>query len=424
MILIILYLIANILLFNYVYNNIVKKGWTAFSYLSVFIIIFYFIPGFLLSFTSYFNIDINILYLNDIKDITVDLFVLLLIIISFLLYVQGVKSNKKINFLNKNRVVKSFNKEMYLLTIISFASLMNYISGFGSIEDAFFQAKFIRSGYYLQQMHDNSTSHTFYFRFIFLALIPFFYFLYHKNISKFKALFFCIINLFTLIILYFFLADGRQNIIDFFIIIILTHIIIKNKQTDLYTIIPILITVILFIPFLSNFFGNAAEENHFIESYLNEFGFAYLSLKSAVFFNKDYLYFSDFLYYIYGHILPTSWGDEQKTSNYLNSMLVIGRDVKSIPPGFLAQGYYSLGLIGLMVISYLTGKLTGLLDMFFINFLKKNKWLTFIYVFFFVKMMSWIRTGLPHNFFYDFSIMILFLLFIYLLKYKSIKLNE
>lgn len=408
-IIVIFYLIVGFILGRHIFKNLKEYGWTIFSYFSSYLFVFYItIP--IISITT-FNTDPesinNFVYNIPEQDSFPILFIVFFIIsLGILSFLFGY--TRKVHFTVTKVIPKKIGNISMPLSVICFisfisvASLYFYIKGFGSIQNAVFNANFVRSGYY-KEISENS-SHTFFFRFTFLSLIPIIYFFYQKKKEKISYILF-ITSIILITFLYLFLSSGRQSIIDFVLIFVFASLIrnksVINKKLIFFGAVAVILLPLLEVFFKSKAIGDTSIEFNFSEVFINEFGFPYYSLIHSIEGDHSFYYFSDFVTNLFGKILPSSLGPDWPRTNYLNSEYMLGREVKSIPPGIFGQGYYSLGFIGVFVISFVTGYLFKVIDTFIRDLVNIDNGFIFFYAYFITSSLDWVRTGLPANYFYD-----------------------
>ncbi len=423
-----LYTILGIIILSYLIQTIKRCGWSIFSYASLYLFIFFIVaPLFSLFFLNNNQTVYKVVYfLPDQENLELVALTLLSICLGFLFYFIGYgnRVNIKIKEVSVKKIghIKVIHVSIGFIFLLSLFGFFMYVNGFGSLDKAIANANLVRSGFYKDINKD--TSHTFFFRFIFLALIPFLFFYFNKKYNNFIRFSVLITSLIIVFILYVFLSPGRQSIIDFFLILILVSIIKKNQILN-YKIIILGSSIILILPIIESYFSSRSFDTlsydvSIGQTFINEFGFPYFSLMYSIQENYDYFLFSDFISGIFGKFLPSSWSPGIKGSNYLNSYYMLGRDVKSIPPGLFAQGFYSLGLLGVILISYVTGRFFKYLDVIYRQIISLDSKLTFIYAFLITSSMIWIRTGLPANYFYNLTFLFMFLLpfFSYRIKFQ------
>lgn len=428
--LIILYLVLTSVNIYSLKKSFVDHNWSIYNYAYCYLILFYNIAPLLIYIFKFLEINYDTVYLEPkfAFYLEIDLFIFLLISIFFVIY------NFSFNEFVKRRKFKLsyskfFNEKSiaFLFLIISAFSIFFYIKGFGSFSNAISNADLIRSGNFIENNTNQDTGHTIFQRFINLAIIPFLYFFYNKT-SKVKLIIPFVISFIILFISYVFLSGSRQSIIDIFLLFIIADLIKKNKFIN-FKLVFLFFLAIYILPLLDSVFKSLSysdtlevktKEIDLFSVLINEFGFPFYSLYYAVIENYNFNYFSDFYLDLFGSFFPSSWGPNLKTSNYLNSFYTQGLlDKGYVPPGLLAQGYYSLGILGVLLISFFTSYVFKILDSFFKNILINNIGFVFFYSFFIVKSLAWVRTGLPGNYFYNTVLFFSFIFIVFFLNKKN-----
>lgn len=401
-----------------------ERGWSLFTYSLIYLVVFFNV----LPVISLLFIESDDNFAYKIPDFYHNLEVVFLlftcIILGFSAFYCGYYFTKNKTLQKESFLILKTNGRIHrkdlIIIIISFFSvigLIMYIRGFGSIENAIANANFVRSGYYSSSDDFGDTSHTFFFRFIFISIIPLiYYFTLRQKILFHKIIF--ILSIVILIILYFFLSPGRQSIIDIILIFILNTLVSKRKILNWQLIVTGILAVIS-LPFLeillnTNQLNLNQVDFDLKKTLVNEFGFPFYSLYYSIDRDYDFFFFSDFITGMYGKIFPSSFNPGIEKTNYLNTFFMTNQQGRGyVPPGLFAQGYYSFGIIGVVLISGFTGWFFKKIDLYFRKLLQIEPKYTIFYTYFIVNSMVWIRTGLPENYFYNFTFMV-FWIFIFL----------
>lgn len=428
--LIILYLTLTIVNVYSIKKSFVVQNWSIYNYVYCYLILFYNIAPLLIYIFKFLEINYDSVYLEPkfAFYLEIDLFIFLMISMCFFIY------NLSFNKYIKNRKFKLTHLKLFkektivlFFLIISAFSIFFYIKGFGSFSNAISNTDLIRSGNFIENNTNQDTGHTIFQRFINLAVVPFLYFFYTKT-NKLKFIVPFIISLIILFISYVFLSGSRQSIIDIFLLFLIADLIKKNRFLN-FKLIFLFFLAIYILPLLDSIFNSLSYSNTFevktkeidiFSVLINEFGFPFYSLYYAVIEDYKFNYFSDFYIDLFGSFFPSSWGPSIKSSNYLNSFYTQGLLEKGyVPPGLLAQGYYSLGILGILLISFFTSYLFKILDLYFKNILLNNVGFVFFYSFFIVKSLAWVRTGLPGNYFYNTVLFFSFIFIVFFLNKKN-----
>lgn len=432
----IIFILYSVLLIYNIYKFILllkKRGWGLVTYSLIYLNIFYVVLPLIYLVTD----DAKIVYkkvvlYKDLINVEVLLYTYLCIVVGFIAFYFGISlSNRQYkqtrvvihNKLNKNKISELF---FLLLSLIVPICFVLYIKGFGGLNNAIANANLVRSGYY-KSIEEGSTAHTFFFRFIFLCLIPILYFFYIKK-RKLIHYLVLIINVIILIILYLFLSSGRQVILDLLLMYVF-YGLIKTNKTFSIKLIYFAFSAILILPILEFFFSTKSNsevvhsevDSSVFQTILNEFGFPYYSLNYSAINDYNFYYFSDFISGLFGRVLPSSFTPGWEQTNKLNTFLTTGDIAGYVPPGLFAQGYYSLGILGIFIICLLTSLYFSKVDSFFKSIIKTDKRFTIFYVYFIVQSLAWVRTALPANYFYNFTFMIFWLFIFMSFKFKKQK---
>lgn len=424
---ILIYFLLTVLNSTILLKVLKKDSWSLFSYALVYFIIFFnIVPILILLFkvdSSKYAYKIPDFY----QDTIISFYMLLVIIVGFIFFYLGyfvTITRKKISIIKRRKFNNSDISTIGIvcITFLSLIGMILYVKGFGSLSSAIENANLVRSGLYKDIESSKDTSYTFFFRFIFLAIIPFLYFFFSKKKTKLIILLF-IISVSILFILYFFLSPGRQSILDIGLIFIFSSLILTRKFFNSKLIIFAIIAVIL-LPILDAYFSNSTNINNHKKTIdvtiINEFGFPFISLYYSIVEDYNYFFFTDFYAGMFGKLFPSSLGPNIIQTNTLNTLFITGERNKGyVPPGFFTQGYYSLGILGVIIISFFTGFFFKKVDLFFRNIIKIDNKFVYFYVYFIVQSLAWTRTTLPANYFYNFSF-IVFWLFLFS-SFKFIK---
>jgi len=405
-----------LLLFAIHWGRLWKYRWTIKNYSFVFFVISYiFIP-------ILFWIQIELYgkpqtsYIYD-TSYTVHLLAFLIILISTILF-YIIKPP-----ILATRTIKEKQLKIFLtcLLTISTISTILFIQGQGGIENAWFNTMSIRSGSFIDEY--GKQSFLFYKRFIPLSILV--YFAYYAIQKNKLDVTFQLLSLFLSLLYLLCLEGSRQALFDFVAIHFIVELINKNKAFNKKIIILGLIGYFV-LPFLKfylsgGFMHEGLNANLTGDGFsvFDEFSFAYISLTNSIKYNGDFHFFVDLYADIFGTLLPSSLkppGIENLAS--LNTFLCTGNIGKSVPPGFLGQGYYSLGIIGVIIIIVSTITLFNLLISYCDSIRIKNPHFSYLYAYLILMSVAWIRTGLYRNIFFKPNF-IFFLLIIFFCTSKK-----
>ncbi|NHB65481.1 hypothetical protein G5T41_02295 [Acinetobacter sp. GFQ9D192M] len=184
-----------------------------------------------------------------------------------------------------------------------------------------------------------------------------------------------------------FLSAGRENGISFFISLAAIYIAIKKKLPLKFSIFIIIFTLfyivfgktLIFALNTENFDVIDFFRNQFIPMLSNsynlimmEFSHQYLSLINFIKSDSEYRYFGDYIYWSFIPFKLLGFSLEDSIS-YYNTYLIMGRWESIIPPGPVAFGYISLGVVGVVVHGFIVGYIFRLIDMVFNSNLRIKK---------------------------------------------------
>ncbi len=361
----------------------------------------------------FFLDNINILEINYQKNYFLEndnfLISLMIIHISTIFYSLGILiKTKKYNYslkLKKNYLEKNKFYFLIFISVFSFVSLLKYVNGFGGFLEASYYGAFVRQGSF-KEMWSGSTSHLFYKRFIFLAILPLLFSSFNKK-NIYSILFFKILPLFTLVVLYFFLNFGRQIILDSLLILILARYV--SRKIPIYYAVSFIILIFTSFIYLNLDSLTITEDNTsgIFEFIINEFSQPFVSISFAINY-PDYLLFRDYFLSLFGNFFPTQGNWVTLETNFINSQN-FGSGEASYPPGLVAYSFYNLGLLGVIFYSFFIGRIMSLLDGFFISIHKVDKRIKYIFLYFIVTSIIIVRTATPRFYFYDPTIFTVFI---------------
>lgn len=274
----------------------------------------------------------------------------------------------------------------------------------------------------------------------FIAAI-FFYFLINKDKEhnyKYIKIFF----LLTTVLTVFQIIGGasRGGMVRFFLLLFLVYILVKNKLK----IIPLSILSVLAFLFIiygkQTFYATAnfiSKGESFYESFkymdnirndagkegnslfFTEFSHPYKSLDASIRYenkNYEYTYFRDFYWSalrIFPSRLVSIFLERPEPIHILNTSLLTGvSGVGGIPPGLIASFYYSLGILGIFLASFLYGALGAVLNNYFNKMINSSKIYYVPLVFFSYFYGFFIVNGDPNIYIYYILSPIIFMFFL------------
>ncbi|WP_240904195.1 MULTISPECIES: O-antigen polymerase [unclassified Acinetobacter] len=288
-----------------------------------------------------------------------------------------------LDFSIDREMIKKIN---YILIFVGILSLFVFLREYGGLNYVLSNMSQIRSG------HADVKSYlgAFFLSFYKLVNLSFFIFFAKILMEKekqnigFKILF--IVNFF-LCVFGLFLSAGRENGISFFISLAAIYIAIKKKLPLKFSIFIIIFTLfyivfgktLIFALNTENFDVIDFFRNQFIPMLSNsynlimmEFSHQYLSLINFIKSDSEYRYFGDYIYWSFIPFKLLGFSLEDSIS-YYNTYLIMGRWESIIPPGPVAFGYISLGVVGVVVHGFIVGYIFRLIDMVFNSNLRIKK---------------------------------------------------
>lgn len=397
---------------------------------------------------SFIFIKIEDLYFNNNSDLELEFKVVIAFIMGYLSLILGFNSKKADLLGNNIKITPNKSYNFYIITgiglvLLSVISIFIYSSQYGGISNAISYASAIRGGFV------EGGSLVFFKRFILasqyasfiLAAILFF----NKKQKRDVLLYFIFIISVIVTIFGFLISASRGNIILYVLIFFLVFTI-KYKKIKISNVLPLAIMTpfilaigdALFLSlrslntsqssFISTLIQNLTINSNDspiemkIFNLMHNFQHRIDSLKAAIINTGyyDYRLFSDWIYgflsYLPERLINIS---VPETIAYLNTYYLIGQFKSTIPPGIIALNYYSLGWIGIVVGSFLTGILGRFIQSLLQNGLRNNQdtWFIFFYILVGYAWGSGIQSGEPRVFFQQFFL--LFVIFIYLILFGS-----
>jgi hypothetical protein len=314
-------------------------------------------------------------------------------------------------------------------SFLSFISMFIYASAFGGFEQAIYYAEWVDSGAVEEAVL--STQYIFVYRFIYFSIISFTIYMFIKE--KSNLLYITTLLILPLITTFFsriFLFSGKESIIEIFLLL-LFYQSIKNRSSYfiqififslvLYIALPIMDTLMISRQDLSNI----TIEFSSILKFLEYFTFPQISLEFAL--NKEYdlFFFNDFIYGLRGNIVPFSWLESYNISTVqLNTYHFLKEYKSTVPPGVLAFSYYSLGVVGIVLIGFLSGFILKKLDALFIAMCSINSSFGVFYALLMASVFTFVRTGIPELNLYDTSLIVLILTIIFGFEFSFKKVED
>lgn len=279
----------------------------------------------------------------------------------------------------------------FILTVISIIAFIIYVFQFGGLQNAISLASLIRSGVI------EGGSLEFSKHFIQVSLYSFcicvYYLIFHKPKNKLFLASICIFISAIVFGLYILIYAGRGVFITMFIIIYSLYVIEYNKLNVVKFILIILVGIYvimygdLFFQSLSSlkngdiistyqyFLLNAKESTFNILKTLGSQQYALVSLDIIIdrigSTEHSYRFFLDWIYGLFT-LIPTRLVnfpfDVPESISHYNTLEVIGKFERTVPPGLFAYALWSLDWVGLIMYPFLIGCFSRFLNtVFYLN---------------------------------------------------------
>lgn len=385
--------------------------WSVNTYAGISLIIFYGITP-LLFITQYMIGKTKSVYAYDFQGTSIWIEMIAIIIIGLISYTTSYSltytfPQKRYYLAPKTLGNKSWIYYIAMgLLLLSIISHYIYVSGFGSYHNAIAQADLVRSQYFKEINPDSSF--TFFKRFIPLSIIYLLSFRDIRSSNRIIDFLFLGVALANLLMYYFLLENSRQSLFQF-VLLFFMAISIQRGKYNLMIFVAFAIVLILFMGALDAFFTSRDAsvirmDEDPLDSFVQQFIFPYHSLQKASSPEAPTTFFYDFWDGLFGSVLPSSWGGNNAITGYNSESLGLARG--TVPPGILAQGYYSLGISGVVLTMAFTGCFFAKIDLFFRTL---NNSSSYFYAYVILSSFTWIRTGIPKYYFYSVIILCIFL---------------
>lgn len=324
----------------------------------------------------------------DLTSVT-PMFIVLIFITSLLL---GAKTS--IGDKNYFTIKNTNDNTIYLIIwFIGLFSLSFYIYSYGGLSYFLKNMSQIRSG--TADVKNYFAAFMFSFaKFLNLAfLIVFIKFLKRENTNIKQILLLIVFLSSCLFSLY--LSAGREDAISLIVSGLAAYYFVRKKIPVLTGFIVGIISV-LYIIFGKTFLFALNNENFDMENFIDnqlmddfynsfnlviyEFTHQYLSLVNFLQNDFSFRFFGDYLYWILKPFKLLGL-DIPDSISYYNTYIVYGIWDSEIPPGAVAFGYISLGVLGVIIHGFLLGGFIGWFDRFFSPKLQHNSIVLAFYVF-------------------------------------------
>jgi hypothetical protein len=400
-----------LLLIFIIISELYRKKRLRFDYLSLYNLYFlliYIIPAILLAFdfqnsaSKYVLVHIN----QKIRLETV-----IAILMSYVLVTVGfyLKSSKELG----SCVIIKYNKNVFkdiqfviFLLVLSILSIYTYSNSYGGIINTIALASDIRAGIIVADKFA-FTKH-FILASIF-SLYIIYCLLYIYNIKVKRKLLYILLGIsIIIIIISLFVFSGRGAIINIFVVLLLVNMLVRKKVGIIK-----MVSFFLIVYTVSHygdrlFISMAAYPNSGVKGvvsvfksleiggkdytivqriydFFKNFQFAIISLDVS-FKNIDTMSFRFFVDWIYIPItlIPTKLFNIKeflpKSISVINTYYIVGIYAKTVPPGYIAYGIYSLSWFGLFFYSFIYGWVLRFVQSIIINNIKESYIMYLLYV--------------------------------------------
>lgn len=312
---------------------------------------------------------------NDVKSIYTQL-VVLLFYMAFLFGIYVSKHQK--GYLSFEIVKNKFVNIIIFLIFSGVLSLIVFFVQYGGFDYVVSNLNQIRSG------HADVKSYLGAFFLGFYKLVNLSFFICFakclvedkRQTVRFKL--FLVFN-FLLCCFGLYISAGRENAIGFLISLLAIYILIRKKIPVKFLLISISFALFYIVFGKTLVFAFTGEdfdivdffENHFLlmlqDSYnliMMEFSHQYMSLVNFHKNGEDYRWFGDYFYWLFIPFKLMGLQFEDSIS-YYNTYIIMGKWESIIPPGPVAFGYISLGVIGVSIHGFLMGYIFKFIDLVF-----------------------------------------------------------
>ena len=304
----------------------------------------------------------------------------IIVLLGFIGFLVGYSTLKK----NKYRIdVKLISdKKVFTFALyLAFISILTYtffISQYGGIDYVLSNVSTIRSG------SDDNKSYLGAFSAMFssLGIVSFLLLLYLRLTGYFKKkniiyhLAFLLVALFVFFRMSF--GGGRAALISIFIYILLEFYFLEKKINKLY--LFGVVTLALFIVFFGKVYIFSLFSDYevdfeevrqrqgatgYMKLFVYEFNHQFLSLSNYVENNVDWRYLKD---YAIWSLKPMRFFTDDKfydSISYFNTYHINGEWESNIPPGSVAMAYINGGVFGVLMQSFIVGRIVKWLDLMF-----------------------------------------------------------
>ena len=286
-----------------------------------------------------------------------------------------------------------------LVAVFSFFSFIIYVRGYKGISNLLSLAPYLESPVFQQDLYEAyGRFHRYFLRFIPLIIYPVFFYRYFKK--RYEILLFIIVPI-IIYMVFTFLTRERQATILLVVVFLIGWQIRGRRYFNTAFLLLVTGIVLLFplITFLNKTFTydysaytqlkETINPDHLVQQFSFEQISLYLS-QHAVY--KKFI-LDDFINSLFGNFLPTSMR-YRVPLNSLNSFLFMGIENHSVPPGIIAAGFYHLGYAGVILWGILLGMVVKITEVFYKSLIAFDDIFVFAYVYSFMVLFAYVRTGI------------------------------
>lgn len=343
-----------------------------------FVFIYCISPLFIIYSNDFINVHYRHLIIPSNNYVLESIFILA----SYIFIIIGGATIKKTNWI----ILTKSNNDQTLFTfaifflVISFIAWTIYVSMYGGVSYVLNNISQIRSGV----AENKSYLGSFFSMFTNLISISFFiciFLFFKKKIKKISLyhLFFIIIIIVTF--LRALTSGGRANIVLLLMSLLLSIYFLKQKLPIIFIIIFSL-AAFFFILFgkvyIFMLMGDQSldfyevnrmqQETGYLNFFIQEFNHQFVSLSNFIQNEYDYRYFKDYFIWLLKPLKLLNSNDTYYDSiSYYNTYLTIGKWQSDIPPGFIALAYINGGGLGVLLQSFLFGRILKWIDLLMNN---------------------------------------------------------
>ena len=287
--------------------------------------------------------------------------------------------------------------------------LINYVNQYGGFTEAIMVANLVRAGVGEEyQIGNNVFSYRFAdMAFIMVAVAI----MVEKKRQKYLFIILSLPFFFYVI----FLAKGKANLIGLVLVPIFYFFLIKKQSYPMASIF-LMLGFLISLPFLEVILSTNSNFDEIDYSRIVLlFGYESIGVNAAiqkVTGIESFFMLNDFFYGLGGTFLPKSIAYQLTPYSTIewNTLYLTGVFERTVPPGPIAFGYYSFGILGVVLFSIMLGLFTALLDKVFdvIGPLNHSVFI-FLYSCVIFIMTNIVYHGVPEFIFYNHRLVIILL---------------